>query len=198
MPDPSTERVLGVPTARLRLAGMFQGFRPFDPAAFAFLLDPAHLEYRLRSSAELDPTFKQLIPYVVLRCGEQVFHYTRGAGGNEARLRAKRSIGVGGHISFGEDAGAAGVMGAGMLRELTEEVELGCEYRETMLGLINDDSTPVGEVHLGVVHLFELASASATPREAGLANAGFASLSELRERASEFETWSQLAFEVLG
>src|SRR5437764_955803 len=106
MPDKSAERVLGVPTARFHQAGLFQGFRPFDPGLFAYLLDPAHLEYRPRGEAESDPTFKQLIPYVVLRCGAALFHYTRGQAGTETRLRALRSIGIGGHISA-EDAAAA-------------------------------------------------------------------------------------------
>jgi predicted NUDIX family phosphoesterase len=196
MPDKSAERVLGVPTARLREAGLFQGFRPFDAGLFAFLLDPAHLEYRSRGEAESDPTFKQLIPYVVLRCGDLLFQYTRGQAGTETRLRALRSVGIGGHISA-KDSTAADPYRAGMLRELAEEVDVRSAYHERRFGLINDDATPVGTVHLGVVHLLELDAPNVTPREAGIAAAGFAPIAELRKRGGEFESWSRLVLEAL-
>jgi predicted NUDIX family phosphoesterase len=198
MSDKSDERVLGLPTDRLRQAGMFQGFRPFDAAFLGFLLDPTHLEYRSRSQAETDPSFKQLIPYVVLRCGADVFSYTRGRSGTESRLRALRSVGIGGHISAAEDAAKIDPYRAGMQRELGEEVDIRATYREEMLGLINDDSTPVGQVHLGVVHLLHLDEALVTPREVGIAAAGFAPLKELRMHADQFESWSRLAMEALG
>src|SRR5262245_55932275 len=100
MSDESDERVLVIPTAVFHQAGLFQGFRPLDgdAAYLARLLDPAHLSFLPRSRAEHDPSFKQLIPYVVLRWGDEAFHYTRGAAGTETRLQALRSIGVGGHI----------------------------------------------------------------------------------------------------
>lgn len=197
MADKHDERVLGLPTERLRAAGMFQGFRMFDQDLFRFLLDPAHLEYRPRGQAETDPSFKQLIPYLVLRCGERYFHYTRGQDGAEARLRAKRSIGVGGHISADEDAVHADPYRAGMLRELHEEIDIHTPFRERQFGMINDDATPVGEVHLGVVHLLELDEPKATPRELGIANAGFAELPELLAHAAEFESWSRLVMEAV-
>ena len=189
--DKSQERVLGIPTERLRQAGIFQGFRQFDANVFAFLLDAKHLEYRPRGWAEEDPSFKQLIPYIVLRCGSLLFHYTRGGKGTETRLRALRSIGIGGHISSEEDAAATDPYRAGMLRELNEEVDIQTTFRESMVGLINDDSMPVGQVHLGVVHLLDLLEPNVTPKEDAIAKPGFAPLAELQAAAGEFETWSQ-------
>jgi predicted NUDIX family phosphoesterase len=194
MAGPMDERVLGLPTERLRSAGLFQGFRPFDSDFFAFLLDPAHLEYRARSEAEMDSSFKQLIPYCVLRHGDRIFHYRRGKSGAEARLRSLRSVGIGGHISAVEDGGAADPYRAGMLRELAEEVELLTPFRERIFGMINDDATPVGTVHLGVVHLLDLEAPDVRPSEDGIAEAGFAPLSELQRDTLEFESWSQLVF----
>jgi predicted NUDIX family phosphoesterase len=197
MSDKSAERVLGLPTERLRMAGIFQGFRPFDSDMFRFLLQPEFLEYRPRGQAETDPEFKQLIPYLVLRCGDQFFHYTRGQGGAEVRLRAKRSIGIGGHISADEDSSQVDPYRAGMLRELAEEIDIQTFFRERPFGLINDDATPVGEVHLGVVHLLDLNEPRVTPREAGIANSGFAPLRELLMHAEEFESWSRLVMEAM-
>jgi predicted NUDIX family phosphoesterase len=84
-----------------------------------------------------------------------------------------------------------------MLREVTEEVELGSTWHETVLGFINDDRTPVGQVHLGVVHLFDLDAPTARPREDALADAGFTSLVELAAAHEQFETWSQFVLAEL-
>ncbi|MFO0798225.1 MAG: phosphoesterase [Gemmataceae bacterium] len=195
---PTDERVLVIPAAHLRAAGAFTGFRPADPAFGAALLSPAAFAFRPRSQVETDPSFLQLIPYVVLRCGERVFHYRRGAAGTETRLAALRSVGVGGHISEADAAGGDDPYRTGMRRELTEEVELGCAHVERPLGFIFDPTTPVGAVHLGVVHVFELEAPTARPREAALADAGFAPLAELTAGRGGFETWSRLVLDELG
>jgi predicted NUDIX family phosphoesterase len=191
---PTDERVLVIPTDRFRAAGYFHGFRRADEAYLAALLDPTGFAFRPRREVESDPAFKQLIPYVVLRCGAEVFHYRRGASGTEKRLAALRSVGIGGHISEQDAAGGEHAYRTGMLRELAEEVEVGGGWSERLLGFINDDRTFVGSVHLGVVHLFELDSPAVRAREDALAEAGFAPLAELVACRDEFETWSQFVF----
>ena len=193
---PTDERVLGISEAHFHACGAFAGFRPADPLYLARLLDPAALHFRPRSECETDPGFKQLIPYLVLTYGGRVFHYRRGAAGSERRLTALRSVGVGGHISEADAAGGADPYRTGMVRELTEELEVG-PFAERPLGFIFDDATPVGRVHLGVVHVLELASPQATPREAALADSGFAAVAALRAEADGFETWSRLVLRVL-
>lgn len=195
---PTDERVLVIPAAHLAACGDFRGFRPADDRFRAALLDPTAFSFRPRSAVETDPSFKQLIPYVVLRHGGDLFHYRRGKAGTETRLAALRSVGVGGHISEADAAGGDDPYRTGMLRELTEEVELGCDYAERAFGFIHDPSTPVGAVHLGVVHLFDLMAATARPREAALADAGFAPLPRLLADRAGFETWSQLVLDELG
>lgn len=195
---PTSERVLCIPRSQLDAAGTFHRFRRWDEAFAARLLDPAGISFRPRSEVETDPTFKQLIPYVVLRWRDQVFHYRRGGSGTESRLHAKRSVGIGGHISEEDAAGAGDAYTTGMSRELTEEVEIAASTTGRLIGFIYDPSTPVGEVHLGVVHLFDLDEPNVTPREAAIADAGFASVGALRAAMDEFETWSQFVLEVLG
>jgi predicted NUDIX family phosphoesterase len=191
------ERVLVVPTAVFHEAGLFQGFNPRADHYLPRLLLPSQLSYRPRSEVETDPSFKQLIPYVVLRHGNHVFHYTRGKAGTEARLRALRSIGVGGHISADDATLFDNPYREAMFREVAEEVHLGSAYRERCIGLINDDSTPVGQVHLGIVHIFDLDEPKVARREQVLTRAGFAPIGELREQRDEFETWSQFVLDVL-
>lgn len=195
---PLDEKVLVIPTERLRTAGYFHGLRAASAEYSAALLDPAHFSFRPRYEVETDPTFKQLIPYIVLRSGHLVFHYRRGASGTETRLQALRSVGIGGHISEADAAGGTDPYRTGMLRELTEEVALGCGYHEACVGFINDDRTPVGSVHLGVVHVFDLDAPEARANETALADSGFAPLAELARTAEQFETWSQFVLELLG
>jgi predicted NUDIX family phosphoesterase len=191
MSDKSAERVLVVPTAAFHQIGVFQGFRRDVGAYLPRLLDPAGLSYLPRSLAEHDPSFKQLIPYVVLRWRDAAFHYTRGAAGTETRLAALRSIGVGGHICAEDGAEAGDPYRAGLRREIAEEVDIQTPYHERVVGLINDDRTPVGQVHLGVVHVFELEAPLVRRREQALAQSGFAPLAALRRDRERFETWSQ-------
>ena len=193
---PTSERVLCISHSQLLAAGAFTGFRPVSEPFATTLLNPDGFSFRPRSEVETDSTFKQLIPYVVLRCSDRVFHYRRGGSGTETRLHAKRSVGVGGHIAEA-DAGGGDAYTAGMLRELHEEVGIGSHAAGPPVGFIYDPSTPVGEVHLGVVHLFELSEPNVTPREAAIADAGFATVEELLSKREEFETWSQLVLEVL-
>src|SRR5262249_31186008 len=154
---------------------------------------PARLRFLPRAEAEEDPSFKQLIPYLVLRHGGQVFYYRR-RGGGESRLLRKRSIGLGGHVTDA-DGPVAEAYRAGLLRELTEEVELAGGYRERCVGLINDDGTPVGQVHLGIVHVLDLDGDGVCLREEALAEAGFATVAELRADLAAFETWSRFLLE---
>ncbi len=196
--DKSAEEVLVVPAERLTAAGDFHGFRPFSEEVRQLLLDPAHLSYRPRAEVETDPSFKQLIPYVVLRCAGEVFNYTRGSSGTETRLRALRSVGLGGHITREDGAPAADPYRAGMLRELNEEVEIQGPWTERPFGFIYDGRTPVGQVHVGIVHLVDLEEPLAWPREAAIDEAGFAPLRDLLRKRDEFESWSQFVLEELS
>ena len=150
-----------------------------------------------------DPGYKQLIPYVVFRhtdpAGRQsVFQYTRGSGQGEHRLHSKRSIGVGGHISS-VDADAEGIhpYQEGMRREIEEEVAIDTPYTESCVGLINDDETEVGRVHLGIVHLVEVEQPAVHPRESEIIEAGFRPVEAILNDIEHFETWSQICLRAL-
>lgn len=192
----AVEHVLVVPTMLFHEVGYFQGFSTNVAPYLKTLLDPAYGSYRPRPEMENDASFKQLIPYCIFRCGDQLFSYRRGKATGEARLHAKRSIGVGGHISS-EDSQAVSPYLQAMQREIAEEVVLDVGFRETCVGLLNDDTNEVGKVHLGVVHIFELEAPKVLPREASMIEAGFADVNELVGRIDEFETWSQLCLRHL-
>jgi predicted NUDIX family phosphoesterase len=191
------ERVLVVPGAELDRVGRFQGFSPEADRYLAALLVPDFMDYRPRSEVEDDPSLKQIIPYVIFRSGAAVFCYKRGRSQGEARLHRLRSLGVGGHVSE-EDARGGRTIDAyetALRRELDEEVAIGSPGTIRRVGLINDDATPVGRVHLGVVHLYELERPAVLAREDGLADAGFLPIAMARTLSPEFETWSQICLD---
>jgi predicted NUDIX family phosphoesterase len=200
----ATEKVLVVPTALFHELGHFQGFSADVARYLPRLLEGNDIQYLPRGEMEEDANFKQLIPYALFRWTDadgvvHLFEYQRGSGQGERRLHAKRSVGIGGHISS-LDAAAGHVKHVyreGMRRELDEEVTIDTPYDETIAGLINDDQTPVGQVHLGIVHLCDVEQPAVAPREADILEAGFRPVSEILDRLEQFETWSQIAVRAL-
>lgn len=199
MPDKSAERVMVVPGRELDRLGRFQGFNPDAERYLEALLRPEHVEFRPRALVEDDSDFKQVIPYVVVRSDRRVFAYRRGRSQGEARLHSLRSIGIGGHVEERDAERRPSREGylIALRRELEEEVEIGSPGELRLAGLINDDSTPVGAVHLGVVHLFELERPIATAREDGLAEAAFFDVDAIVADRGSFETWSQFCIDAL-
>ncbi len=195
------ERVLVVPTKLLHELGYFQGFLHGVEGYLDTLLSQQHTSYRPRGEMEIDPSFKQLIPYVIFRyrnaSGESaVFRYTRGEGQGEQRLHSKHSVGIGGHISS-VDATSATPYTEGMRRELEEEVAINTPYVDRCVGLINDDQTDVGKVHLGVVHIFDVQAPDVQPREPEIMDAGFRPVEELLRDLDGFESWSRICLQAL-
>jgi predicted NUDIX family phosphoesterase len=195
--EAQTEHVLCVPTLLFHQIGYFQGFLEDVERHLQTLLDPAYTSFRPRAEVEEDPSYKQLIPYCLFRCGDELFHYRRGKAGGEGRLHAKRSVGVGGHISSTDRLTGDRSYGEAMHREINEEVFLESGFRERCVGMINDDETPVGRVHLGIVHIFDLDSAKVRPREASIIESGFCRPQELLRDCHQFETWSQICLRQL-
>ncbi|MFN0052161.1 MAG: phosphoesterase [Planctomycetales bacterium] len=191
------EQVLVVPTLLFREVGYFQGFCTDVEPYLKTLLDPAYISYRPRDQMEADPSFKQLIPYCIFRCDGKLFHYERGKMQGEGRLHNKRSIGVGGHICSADHNLAQSPYLEAMHREIAEEVYLESGYTDTCVGLLNDDETEVGRVHLGIVHIFDLEAPKVRPREKSMLHSGFASPEELVGDLERFETWSQLCLRHL-
>ena len=204
MADVQSERVMVVPTELFRRLGYFQGFCGEVGRYLDELLSPEHTSYRPRSEVEVDPSFKQLIPYVIFRHTDaegrqRVLQYTRGTGMGEGRLHRKHSVGIGGHISAvdAETDGDATPYEEGMRRELDEEVRIDTPYKATCVGLINDDQTEVGTVHLGVVYIFDVQRPEVHPNETEIIECGFRDVDEILADTSGFETWSQICLQAL-
>jgi predicted NUDIX family phosphoesterase len=196
------EHILVIPESVVNEIGKLEGFETDVERFLEPILQSDQLSFQPRSEMETDPSYKQLIPYVLLQWTDdegdtKLFTYTRGGGSGESRLHAKRSVGIGGHISREDAAGGTDPYATGMQRELTEEVRLESAYSESRDGLIYDPSNDVGKVHLGIVHRFVLERPEVESNEADLAEGGFVSVSKLREQMDRLETWSQLAINAL-
>ena len=149
--------------------------------------------YGSREAMERDPSFKQIIPYLVLRDGPRYFLMRRTRAGADARLHDRYSIGVGGHLNPGD----GGLLG-GLVREWQEELIATFVPEFRLVALLNDDTTDVGAVHLGAVYLADAAGRPVAIRETDKLTGAFVEPDAVAAVADELETWSRLVFEFLG
>jgi predicted NUDIX family phosphoesterase len=186
--NPRTELVLGVPRTRLWDNAGWHGVREQGIESILAVVG-AEAGFRPRGEVEDDPSWKQVIPYVVLRDGARIFLMRRTRAGGDPRLHERYSIGVGGHVNP-----ADGNLHGGLLREWQEEIDAAFVPEFRLLGLLNDDTDPVGAVHLGVVYEADAAGRPVAVRETHKLAGEFATLDEVRAVIDRLETWSQLVF----
>jgi predicted NUDIX family phosphoesterase len=129
-----------------------------------------------------------------------VLHYVRGKRAGEQRLVAKGSIGIGGHMNEGDESLFAlneAAYRAGVEREVNEEITIDTQFEDRIVALLNDDTTEVGRVHLGIVHVFKLAEPKVRKREAMITSLAFLTKAELMARRESLESWSQICVDSL-
>jgi len=200
---PPEENVLVLERKVLEQVGMFNGLK-FDVDRFLDrIFTPGILRFMPRSRAEADPTYKQLIPYVIMSCNGRYLSYVRGRRAGETRLVGLRSIGIGGHINPIDnevplfDADFRQMYRTAVAREVAEEVIVEANYTDRIVALLNDDSNEVGSVHLGIVHHWTLDSPKVAKREQMITRMAFMSIDELKHVRDSMETWSQLCLDGL-
>ncbi|MDP9292028.1 MAG: hypothetical protein M3O82_06680 [Verrucomicrobiota bacterium] len=196
----SEEMVLVVRRSLLEQLGLFHGLNFEVERYLPVMLARENNFFMERSRAENDPSFKQIIPYVLLSHEGRLLHYVRGKKAGEQRLVAKGSIGIGGHMNDGDEHLFALDRAAyleGVSREVREELDVQTKFRNEIVALLNDDTSEVGQVHLGVVHIFHLDSSAVKKREAMITELEFLSREELLARREKMETWSQICLDAL-
>jgi predicted NUDIX family phosphoesterase len=169
----------------------WHGVRAADFADFLATVD-RHGRFEPRPEMENDPGFKQIIPYLVLRDGERYFLMRRTRAGGDVRLHDRWSIGVGGHLNPGDDD-----LDGGLRREWSEELVADFVPDFGFVGLLNDDTTEVGRVHLGAVFVADAAGRPVAIREIDKLTGSFAPAREVAAVADDLETWSRLVFDAL-
>ncbi|HEY2951146.1 MAG TPA: phosphoesterase [Verrucomicrobiae bacterium] len=193
------ERVLCFERKLLEELGVFQGLSLEVEKYLRVVTSSSQLLYLNRRDAEQDKRYKQLIAYVLILCQGKILRYRRGKRGQETRLHGLYSVGIGGHISeedhglFSSDLGYQ----EGMRRELMEEVAVD-EAKEVAVAVINDDSTEVGSVHFGVVHMMHVANEAIVGRRSGIVAPEFIPIAEAVKDPSGYESWSRFCLEHLA
>jgi predicted NUDIX family phosphoesterase len=187
----SDELVYIVPRHAVPDGAAWHGLRTDGLADFVAALERDG-RYEPRDRMELDPSCKQVIPYLVLRDGQRFFLMQRTTGGVDARLHGRYSIGVGGHLNPGD----GGLLG-GLEREWHEELVADFVPDFRLVGLLNDDTTDVGAVHLGAVYVADAAGRPVAIRETHKLTGAFAAPGAVAEVADRLETWSRLVFDYL-
>ncbi len=194
------ENVLVVRRSLFDELGSFHGLNFETDKYLGALLSRGNNFFLPRALAETDPTHKQIIPYALIAHGDTVLHYVRGKKAGEQRLVAKGSIGIGGHMNDTDESLFAWdeqAYRAGVEREVNEEIRIESPFEDRIVALLNDDTTEVGRVHLGVVHVFRLSEPKVQKREAMITNVGFLNRPQLVALRDNLETWSQLCVDSL-
>src|SRR6266513_1609867 len=196
------ENVLVIKRSLFDELGSFQGLN-FEPEKYlsAILLRGNNL-FLPRDEAEQNPAYKQIIPYALIVFENRVLHYVRRKKAGEQRLVAKGSIGIGGHMSEEKDkflwhTTDEQAYRAGVEREVNEEIKIDTPFEDRIVALLNDDTTDVGRVHLGIVHIFKLAAPKIEKREAMITGLTFLTKEELVSRRESLESWSQICVDSL-
>jgi len=198
--NPPNENVLVVKRELFDELGSFQGLNFEAEKYLKAILSRGSNFFVPRPEAENDPAYKQIIPYALIAFEETVLHYVRGKKAGEQRLVAKGSIGIGGHMNETDESLFAldeQAYRAGVEREVNEEIKIDTPFEDRIVALLNDDSTEVGRVHLGIVHIFKLKEPNVQKREAMITSLTFLTKEELMARRESLETWSQICLNSL-
>jgi predicted NUDIX family phosphoesterase len=194
------ENVLVIRRSLFDELGSFQGLNFEAEKYLNAILSRGSNFFIPRSEAETNPDYKQIIPYALISFGNTVLHYVRGKKAGEQRLVAKGSIGIGGHMNETDETLFAldeHAYRAGIEREVNEEIKIETPFEDRIVALLNDDSTEVGRVHLGIVHMFKLKEPKVQKREAMITGLTFLAKKELTARRESLENWSQICLDSL-
>jgi predicted NUDIX family phosphoesterase len=195
----SEEQVLVIERKVFEKVGLFNGLA-FDVDRYRDkIFAPGVPSFIPRSKAEKDPSYKQLIPYVIMAHDGKYLSYVRGRRAGETRLVGLRSIGIGGHINPVDwtlfSANPYKTYLEAVEREVAEEVSVETTHTDRIVALLNDDSTEVGSVHLGIVHYWLLDAPKVNKREQMITQMAFMTLTELHHVRDTMETWSSLCLD---
>jgi len=183
--------------------GGFQGLNADYKRYCDVILRPDNSMFLSRKQIENDPSYKQIIPYVLIKFEDQFLYYIRGKRSGEQRLVSNGSLGIGGHVSIYDNmitnpnSDVSVVYKNAVKREVAEEVEIDSQYTDTIIGVLNDDSNDVGRVHFGIVHLWVIDRPNVKKRESEITQLSFLSTEELKFKIMTLESWSKICFEYI-
>lgn len=149
-PQKHAEEILVIKREALFPNGAWHGIKEASFDEYLTLIE-AHKEFHPRFLMETDPRYKQIIPYLVFEHDGRYFLMQRAHKASETRLQSKFTLGIGGHIRKEDITGTTIFDWA--RREFNEEVIYDGQLDITPIGILNDDTNEVGQVHVGFVFL---------------------------------------------
>lgn len=187
------ENILVIKRAKLFPDTAFQGLQPISDDFFDLV--ESQKEFFPRPQMEEDPLYKQIIPYLIFQYQDRYFLMQRKSTSSEQRLKNKYSLGIGGHMRQ-EDMQQAKTIFDWAYREFQEEIDYQGHFTIKTLGMLNDDSNPVGQVHIGLVLLLQ-GNSDAIKVRSELKSGQLLTIQELQTHYDDLESWSQIIFDAV-
>lgn len=188
------EQILAVKSDILFERGKWQGLKTDDLDYYIDLIK-SNAEFKRRGDMENDPSYQQIIPYILFNYQDKYFLYNYLAKAGEQRLRKDPILGVGGHINEEDVKGEKDVLETGREREWNEEVAFEGGLNKKLVGILNDERRPVEQVHLGMVYVFTGDSPDLKIRESDKMAGELVSIDKMGEKLKGTEGWAPLIYE---
>jgi len=189
------EQILVVPRKKLFDKQYWQGLNTNTMDELLQIIQE-NKEFHPRSKMETDPTYKQIIPYLVFTHNKKLFLMQRKASASEQRLKNKYSLGIGGHMRERDLHNGTSVFSWAQ-REFHEEVSYNGSLTLQPLGMLNDDSDAVGNVHMGLVLLLT-GDTDKIAIKSELKQGTLVEYDTCRAQYDTLENWSKLVFDALS
>jgi len=188
------EQILVIKSDILFKNGKWQGLKTNNLDYYVDLIKK-NSEFKRRGDMENDPSWQQIIPYILFNYQDKYFLYKYLKKAGEQRLKNDYIIGVGGHINLEDVKGKKDILEAGRDREWDEEVEYKDKFLEKKLvGILNDDRRPVEEVHLGLVYVFKGNTPNISVKEIDKMAGRLFGPEELADKAGNTEGWAPIIY----
>lgn len=195
--DKMKEEVLCIKSDLLFKNGRWDGLKKdgLDELYQVLLTDS---EFKVRGELEEDPSYKQIIPQVVLRYEDRYFLHKQ-ANANEERLNSLCPLFLGGHVEEFDMDSSEDLIQTALKRELAEEAVINSTIiKKEFLGLIYlEDDNPVNHVHVGLMYIFDLDGDDVKIKEEGLENIGFVDVQYLKNNIDNLTYWSKLVVDQI-
>jgi predicted NUDIX family phosphoesterase len=201
--QPGQQTILAVESAKLLVGEEGSRFHMCTITSLLTALESAGLWIGPRSALEDNDSFRQVIPYIVLRERDQIVSYARTPAGTETRLHGRRSFGLGGHIDLQDVAVRSGAIDLlrtlenAASREVEEEIGPVRVFQRDWVGLIVENSTSVDRVHVGVVGVWDIDVIGGNSHEEAIGNAKLIPVTRLKNVRDELENWSAILLPFL-
>ncbi len=191
----TNEKVLVVPRNVIFKKEHWLGLKTDDFEYYLNLIRN-NFQFRPRIEIEEDPSWQQIVPYILFNFNDEYFLYQYLKKSKEERLKKDYHLGVGGHINPIDLKPGEDILETGAFREWDEEVEYkGNLLEKKFIGILNDERREVEAVHLGLIYLFKGDSPEISVKEKEVLKGELVKLKYLGKYLEGITNWAQIIYE---